>query len=62
VQVFKLVTKGTVEEHIHRLIEKKNALLEGIVGYDDQDQLKGLDRQELLELLWLIDQDLSGII
>jgi len=60
VQVFKLVTKGTVEEHIHRLIEKKTALMEGIIGYDDQDQLKGLDRQELLELLWLIDRDISS--
>lgn len=60
VQVFKLVTKGTVEEHIHRLIEKKTALAEGVIGYDDQDQLKGLDRQELLELLWLIDRDLRA--
>jgi SNF2 family DNA or RNA helicase len=59
VQVFKLVSKGTVEEHIHRLIEKKAALMEGVIGYDDQDQLKGLDRQELLELLWRIDHDLS---
>ena len=59
VQVFKLVTKGTVEEHIHRIIEKKMVLAEGIIGYDDQDQIKGLGRQELLELLWLIDQDLS---
>lgn len=59
VQVFKLVTKGTVEEHIHQIIEKKMALAEGVIGYDDQDQIKGLDRQELLELLWLIDRDLS---
>ena len=35
------------------------ALVEGVMEYDDQDQIKGLDRQELLELLWLIDQDLS---
>ncbi len=60
VQVFKLVTKGTVEEHIHRLIEKKTALMEGVIGYDSQDQLKGLNRQELLELLWLIDRDLNS--
>ncbi len=59
VQVFKLVTKGTIEEHIHRLIEKKLALMEGVLGFDDQDHLKGLDRQELLELLWLIDRDLN---
>jgi hypothetical protein len=59
VQVFKMVTKGTIEEHIHYLIERKTALVEGIIGFDDQDQIKGLDRQDLLELLWLIDQDMS---
>jgi SNF2 family DNA or RNA helicase len=59
VQVFKLVTKGTIEEHIHRLIEKKLTLMEGVIGFDDQDQIKGLDRKELLQLLWLIDKDLT---
>ncbi len=59
VQVFKLVTKGTIEEHIHRLIEKKTLLMEGVIGFDDQDQIKGLDREELLQLLWLIDKDLQ---
>ncbi len=61
VQVFKLVTKGTIEEHIHRLIEKKTLLMEGVIGFDDQDQIKGLDREELLQLLWLIDIDLQSI-
>jgi SNF2 family DNA or RNA helicase len=59
VQVFKMVTKGTIEEHIHRLIEKKRALTEGVLGFDDQDQIKGLNREELLHLLWLIDKDLK---
>jgi superfamily II DNA or RNA helicase len=60
VQVFKMVTKHTIEEHIHRLIEKKMALMEGVIGFDDQDQIKGLDRQELLDLLELINQDVMS--
>jgi SNF2 family DNA or RNA helicase len=59
VQVFKLVTKGTIEEHIHHLIEKKLTLMEGVLGFDEQDQIKGLDRDELLQLLWLINKDLE---
>lgn len=59
VQVFKLVTKATIEEHIHRLIEKKLTLAEGILGFDEQDQIKGLDREELLQLLWLINKDIE---
>jgi SNF2 family DNA or RNA helicase len=61
VQVFKFVTKGTIEEHIHRLIEKKLTLMEGVVGFDDQDQIKALDRKELLELLKLLDQDIQNV-
>ncbi len=51
VQVFKLVTKGTIEERINFLIEKKTGLAEGIIDCDDQNQLKLLDREELLELV-----------
>ncbi len=59
VQVFKMVTKGTIEEHIHRLIEKKLTLMEGIIGFDDQDQIKGLTREELTALLQLMHADLD---
>lgn len=59
IQVFKMVTKNTIEEHIHQLIESKMALMEGIIGFDDQDQIKGLDRQELLILLEQIHNDLQ---
>jgi superfamily II DNA or RNA helicase len=59
VQVFKLVTKDTIEEHIHALIERKKGLLENIVGFDDQDQIKSLDRSELAEILNKIQADLS---
>lgn len=51
VQVFKLVNKHSVEEHIDRLINKKISLTEGVIGYDDQDQIKHLDREDLIELL-----------
>lgn len=60
VQVFKMVTKNTIEEHIHRLIEKKLTLTEGVLSFDEQDQIKGLNREELLQLLWQIDKDLSS--
>ena len=55
VQVFKLVTKNTIEEQIHIIIEKKLALAGGIIGFDDQDQIKGLDRGELIELLTMLN-------
>src|SRR3990167_4856083 len=51
VQVFKLVAKDTLEENIHELIEKKKGLAEQAIAYDDQDQIKTLDREELIELL-----------
>ncbi len=59
VQVFKLVTKNSIEEHIHQMIEKKLALTEGILRFDDHDQIKGFNREELLDLLQLIDTDLE---
>ena len=50
VQVFKLVTKNTVEEHIHNLIERKKGLMEEIVGQDEADQINYLSREELLQI------------
>jgi SNF2 family DNA or RNA helicase len=55
VQVFKMVTKNTIEEHINSLIEKKLILLENVVGYDDQSQIKSLTREELIELIRLME-------
>jgi superfamily II DNA or RNA helicase len=55
VQVFKMVTRGTIEENIFRLIEKKKGLAEGVIGYDDQDQMKKLTRHDLVELLRMTD-------
>ena len=51
VQVFKMVSKGTIEEHIHALIEKKVFLAEQAISYDDQTQIKTFERQELTHLL-----------
>ena len=53
VQVFKLVTKGTLEEKIHQIIESKALLMEEIIGTDDHTQLKVLGRQELIEIFSL---------
>jgi len=51
VQVFKLVTKYTIEEHIHNIIERKQTLIEETIGKDEMDQIKTLTRQELIEVL-----------
>jgi SNF2 family DNA or RNA helicase len=59
VQVFKMVTRHTIEEHIHRLIEKKLYLAEGVIGFDEHDQIKGLQREELIELLRLMNEDIK---
>jgi superfamily II DNA or RNA helicase len=48
VQVFKLVTKHSIEEHIHQMIERKKGLLEDIIG--QEDQITYLSRDELLQV------------
>lgn len=58
VQVFKLVTKNTIEEYIHQLIEKKLSLTESVLNFDEQDQIKTLNRQEILEILTLIEKSI----
>lgn len=54
VQVFKLMTKDTVEEHIDNLILKKGRLMEDIVSIDDHQLIKKFERQEIIRLLKLI--------
>jgi superfamily II DNA or RNA helicase len=51
VQVFKLVTTGTLEEKISAIIEKKKNLMEAIVREDDPQLLKTFTREELIDLL-----------
>lgn len=51
VQVFKLVTLGTLEERIDALIAKKAALMHKIIGTDEQSVLKIFSKEELFSLL-----------
>lgn len=51
VQVVKFVTRESIEEKIHRLIEGKAQLADDLLGSDDVSLLKRLNRQEILELL-----------
>lgn len=51
VQVFKLVTVGTLEEKISAIIEKKRNLMDSIVKEDDPGLLKTLSRDYLIEML-----------
>lgn len=56
VQVFKLVTKGTFEERIDEMIQRKGRLMEEVIGVDEENTLKKYSREELIALL----QDPSG--
>lgn len=51
VQVFKMVTKQTIEERIDKMIMKKASLLEDVVFFDDHQIVKRLTRQEIISLL-----------
>lgn len=55
VQVFKMVVRGTIEERIHQLIEKKMGLAEQVIVCDDENQVKTFDRHELIELIRQIE-------
>lgn len=51
VQVFKLVTEGTLEEKIHAIIERKRRLADSVIQEDDPSLSKLFTREELLDLL-----------
>jgi superfamily II DNA or RNA helicase len=51
VQVFKLLTEGTLEEKVSAIIERKRRLMDGVVQADDPALAKTFTRAELLELL-----------
>ncbi len=51
VQVFKLITEGTLEEKIAAMIDKKRDLLNGVVKEDDPGLLKSFTREDLMEML-----------
>jgi superfamily II DNA or RNA helicase len=60
VQVFKLVTRHTVEEHIHTLIESKLLLASTTIDFDKADEMKKLSREELLLLMQQLKEDVVG--
>jgi len=51
VQVFKLVTEGTLEEKIERLISRKKTLMDELIREDDADMVKSFTREEMVDLL-----------
>ncbi len=51
VQVFKLITEGTLEEKISAIIERKRSLMNAVVREDDPHLSKIFSREELLDLL-----------
>jgi len=53
VQVFKLVTEGTLEEKISAIIAKKRDLMNSVVKEDDPGIMKAFTREDLIELLAL---------
>lgn len=57
VQVFKLVTKHSIEEHIHDMIERKKGLLEDVIG--QEDQINYLTRDELLKVFELMFKEVG---
>ncbi|MCH9612872.1 MAG: hypothetical protein S4CHLAM102_13720 [Chlamydiia bacterium] len=59
VNVYKVVCRNTIEDHIHNIIQRKQQLVSTIVGYDSPDEMLKLDRSELISLLNKINQDLE---
>jgi len=51
VQVFKLVTEGTLEEKISAIIERKRRLMNAVVQADNPELSKIFTREEMIELL-----------
>ncbi|HEX7182093.1 MAG TPA: SNF2-related protein [Thermoanaerobaculia bacterium] len=51
VQVFKLVTEGTLEEKISAIIDRKRRMMEQVIEEDDPKLAKIFSREELLEML-----------
>ncbi|MCF8127871.1 MAG: DEAD/DEAH box helicase [Deltaproteobacteria bacterium] len=51
VQVFKLVTEGTLEEKIAALISKKRNLMDSVIEEGDPAAMKSFTREELIKLL-----------
>ncbi len=66
VQVFKLVTQGTMEEKIAAIIDKKRNLMDAVIREDDPGLLKTFSREELIDILSIpmvegTDEDMEDI-
>lgn len=57
VQVFKLVTRNTFEEKIDAMIERKSRLMEDVIGVDDSETLKKFSREDMIDLLSLVENN-----
>ncbi len=51
VQVFKLVTEGTLEEKISTIISRKKDLMNSVIKEDDPGLLKSFSREDLIDLI-----------
>ena len=51
VQVFKLVTKNTIEEKIHMIIEKKKDIINKTISSDETETIKKLSKEEIISIL-----------
>ena len=51
VQVFKLVTKGTLEEKISAIIDRKRNLMDDVIKEDSAELIKTFNREDLLVML-----------
>lgn len=60
VQVFKLITEGTLEEKIAAIIEKKRVLMEEVVPETDPGVLRQFSREDLLDLMDLPSLEFGG--
>lgn len=62
VQVFKFVTKGTFEERIDAMITAKGQLMEDVIGIDDHETIKRFSRDELIDLLQILEVEEHPIV
>ncbi len=53
VQVFRLITIGTLEEKIHHLLKRKQEISDALISTDEEGVIKKLDPQQLKELFRL---------
>ncbi len=57
VQVFKMITKGTIEERIHELIERKKSLSKDVLPHEDDEELRTLSKEELMNILLTLEEN-----